>query len=590
MRKVFLKGVMRKRIERIVRWFYSRRLKDKIRFLFLVLVITYIVTLYFIYNFIVKKNMMDYVLESNYNTMISIGNNLNVEFEAVDTMSQLIMTNSNVIEYLKDREHGDTRINHSALTAMYDISNKFNYVSSIYIFKDYKEFIHISRQVTNVDLNLVYSSMWRKEILEKRGSPVIRVDGNGAFERKTGEPLISVIRIINDLDTQKPIGIIAINLNVGMLEHSYNDMTSDERNFWYYVDGKNILEWNEESEEPDQFQKIGIGKKEFEQNIKQDFGGTRVLSYYRVPNTPFVLAEIERVSFFRYISVQAIGIIVIVIILSVLCIVVTGIFISVFVTNPIERLMQFMNLDKLGFNKDVTGNSSGFVSKENEIMMKNSRLIEINQIMRELLEKEKIMRKAEMEVLQEQINPHFLYNTLGFIADLALEISADEIYDVVETLGNFYRRFLSKGSREITIREEVAIVKDYLKLQKLRYHDVFEDEYDLQEDCMDFKVPKLILQPLVENSLYHGVRLKGEKGIIKISVYAADDILHICVYDTGVGMSQEQISSIMNGDNKKSFGFKGTMDRIRYYYDVDEVFEIKSEEGKYCLVDIRIPI
>ncbi|GAE90257.1 sensor histidine kinase [Acetivibrio straminisolvens] len=157
--------------------------------------------------------------------------------------------------------------------------------------------------------------------------------------------------------------------------------------------------------------------------------------------------------------------------------------------------MQFMNLEKPEFGEKGTGNRPALTSKENELMLKNSRLVEINQIMSELLEKEKAMRKAEMEVLQEQINPHFLYNTLGFIADLALEISADEIYDVVETLGNFYRKFLSKGSREITIREEVAIVQDYLKLQKLRYHDVFEDEYELQEDLLDFKVPKLILQP-----------------------------------------------------------------------------------------------
>jgi len=534
--------------------------------------------------------MMDYVLESNYNTMISIGNNLNVEFEAVNTMSQLIMTNSNIIEYLRDRGHGNTRINHNALMAVYDISNKFNYVSSIYIFKDYKEYIHISRQVTNVDLNLVYSPLWKKEILQKRGSCVIRVNGDGAFERKSGEPLISVIRIINDLDTQKPIGIIAINLNVDMLENSFNDMTSDDRNFWYYVEGKNILDRSKESEELDQFQKIGIGKKEFEQNIKQGFGVTRVLSYYRVPNTPFVLAEIDRVSFFRYISVQAIAIIVIVIILSILCIVVTGVFISVFVTNPIERLMQFMNLEKLGFSKNGTGNSSGFVSKENEIMMKNSRLVEINQIMRELLEQEKIMRKAEMEVLQEQINPHFLYNTLGSIADLALEISADEIYDVVETLGNFYRRFLSKGSREITIREEVAIIQDYLKLQKLRYHDVFEDEYELQEDWLDFKVPKLILQPLVENSLYHGVRLKGEKGIIKITVFSRGNTMHIIVYDSGIGMNQFQIAQLLDGKNKTSFGFKGTIDRIKNFYQVDDVFKIRSVEGEYCEIEITIPL
>nr|WP_235715914.1 sensor histidine kinase [Acetivibrio cellulolyticus] len=578
---------MKKKIERITRWFYNRKLKDKIRFLFLVLIITYIVSLFFIYNFLVKKNMMDYVLESNYNTMISIGNNLNVEFEAVSTMSQLIMTNSNIIEYLRDRGDGKTRINHNAIMAMYDISNKFSYVSSIYVFKDYKDYINISRQVTNVDTNLVYNPLWKKEILEKRGSYVIRVNGDGAFRRKSGDTVISVIRIINDLDTQTPIGIIAVNLNIDMLKNSFKDMTSDDRQFGYFIENRNIFDFNEKFED---FQRMDIGKKEFEQNIKQGFGVTRVLSYYHVPNTPFVLGEIETVPFFRYISAQAIAIIVMIMILSILCLIIIGIFIFVFIANPIERLMQFMNVERLGFGKDEIENKYMLKSKENDLKMKNSRLIEINQIIRELLYKEKTMRKAELEVLQEQINPHFLYNTLGTIADLALEISADEIYDAVETLGNFYRRFLSKGSKEIAIREEVAIVKDYLKLQKLRYQDVFEDEYELQEDLLDIKVPKLILQPLVENSIYHGVRPKGEKGIIKISVYAEAGILHIGVYDTGVGMTLEQINSIMNEDNKKSFGFKGTIDRIRYYYDEEDVFEIKSEEGEYCLVDIKIPL
>lgn len=574
-------------MEIIRQWFYNKKLKDKIRFLFLILVMTYIVTLYFIYNFLVKKNMMDYVLESNYNTMVSIGNNLNVEFEAVSNMSQLIMTNSNVIEYLKDRGYGKSRISHNAIMAMYDISNTFNYVSSIYIFKDYKEYINISRQVTNVDINLVYNPLWRKEILQKRGSYVIRVNGDGAFQRKSGDTVISVIRLINDLDTQTPIGIIAVNLNVDMLKNSFKDMTSDDRHFCYYKDNKNILDQHEAFEE---FQKMDFGKKEFEQNIKQGFGVTRVLSYYHIPDTPFVLGEVESVSFFRYISVQAIVIIVVIIVLSILCLGITGIFISVFIAKPIERLMQFMDIEKLGFGKNEIKNKFLLKSKEREMKIKNSRLIEINQIINELLDKEKTMRKAELEVLQEQINPHFLYNTLGTIADLALEISADEIYDAVETLGNFYRRFLSKGSKEITLREEIAIVKDYLKLQKLRYQEVFEDEYELQEDLLDIKIPKLILQPLVENSLYHGVRLKGEKGIIKISVYEEYEKLHIVVYDTGVGMTSEQMNSIMNDNNKKSFGFKGTIERIRYYYDAEDVFEIKSEEGEYCLVDIKIPL
>ena len=107
---------------------------------------------------------------------------------------------------------------------------------------------------------------------------------------------------------------------------------------------------------------------------------------------------------------------------------------------------------------------------------------------------------------------------------------------------------------------------------------------------MDIKIPKLILQPFVENSLYHGIRLKGEKGIIKISVYKNNGKLFISVFDNGIGMNKEKIQSILNKDEKKSFGIKGTIERIMYYYEEKDIYEIKSEEGTYCEVIIMIPL
>lgn len=530
--------------------------------------------------------MVDYMKDNNYHSMVSIGNNLNIEFGAVSTMSQLIMTNHAVVNYLKDDVGNYPRLTQSAMMAMYDISNTFNYVSSIYVFRLDKNYINIGKEVTYINTNIIHHPKFQEEIIEKSGLYVIRVNGDGAFKTKSGEPIISFIRLINDMDTQKPIGLIAINLTTDILRNSFKDMTSNDRRFCYYDDKGNVLLGEENVKE---FQEIEINQNRFEQVAIEGFFSTKILSYFQVPNTPFTIAKIEFLSFNKYLSSQAIMVITIIISLTVICLIIIGIFISVYITNPIEKLVQYMDILKLGWNKrgNLRLSNLGIGYLKN---IKNNKLIEINRLIDELLEKEKAMQKAELEVLREQINPHFLYNTLGTIADLALQNSADEVYDAIETLGNFYRRFLSKGSKEITIREEVAIVKDYLKLQKLRYEDVFEDEYDLQEDLLDIKIPKLILQPLVENSLYHGVRLKGEKGIIKVSVYEKDQWVHIVVYDTGVGMNPEQIEFLMNENNNKSFGLKGTIERIRYYYDTDDVFEIRSEEGEYCEVDIKIPL
>lgn len=577
---------MKHLIEKINVWFYSKTLKEKVRFLFIMLSISYITIFFLIYSFFIKRNMIDYMKENSYQSMVSIGNNLNTEFGAVSTMSQLIMTNSAVVNYLKDDAGNNTRLIQNTMMTMYDISNTFNYVSSIYVFRLDKNYINIGKEVTYINTNIIHDPEWREEIIEKSGLYVIRVNGNGAFRTKSGEPIISFIRLINDLDTQKPIGLIAINLTTDILRNSFKDMASKDRHFCYYDDQGNILIGEEGVEE---FQDMEINQKRFEQVSLEGLFSTKILSYFHVPDTPFTIAKMEYLSFIKYLSSQAIMVITIIIFLTIVCLIIVGIFISVYITNPIEKLVQYMDLLKFGWNRRgnlrLSNLGVGYLKNIN-----NNKLIELNRLIDELLEKEKAMQKAELEVLREQINPHFLYNTLGTIADLALQNSADEVYDAIETLGNFYRRFLSKGSKEITIREEVAIVRDYLKLQKLRYEDVFEDEYDLQEDLLDIKIPKLILQPLVENSLYHGVRLKGEKGIIKVSVYEKDQRVHIVVYDSGVGMNSEQIESLMNENNNKSFGLKGTIERIRYYYDMEDVFEIRSEEGEYCEVDIKIPL
>lgn len=198
-------------------------------------------------------------------------------------------------------------------------------------------------------------------------------------------------------------------------------------------------------------------------------------------------------------------------------------------------------------------------------------------------------------MLQEQIKPHFLYNTLETISYMAVQENASKAHDALETLGSFYRNFLSKGDRDIPLKRELRITEDYLALQKLRYGDVFEDEYILDESTLDYMIPKLILQPLVENCIYHGVRLKGEKCVIRITTSMEEGGLHIIVYDSGVGMSAEQIKSVLEAnekdDNKElsGFGLRGTINRISYYYDSDNVVQISSEPGEYTQIDIYIP-
>lgn len=563
-------------------WFSALKLKEKMRYLFLFIIAVYILLFFGVYNFVLQKNMLNYTLESNLNTMVSIGNNLNTELNTISNMSQLIMTNKDVTNYLKNKKEQELKYSQNAVRALYDISNVFNNISSVYIFKLDGSFVNANRGTTQLNQE-VMTPKWYQGIETRGGGYILRVNGGGAFFATTEEPIITFMRMINDLETQKPIGMIAINLSIHMLEQTYKDMTGNNKQFVYYDEDFRYLSKEVPAEE---LQNIHFTPTQFHQTTVSN---DRILSFYRVPNTPFIITASGKMGFSKIASNEAWMIMLVLLALTSGALLLISVFIARYITNPIERLVQSMNSVKTGWLRRLS------LSLANDEIgdlkdSYNEMLVEINSLINKLIDKEKSIQRAELEVLQEQIKPHFLYNTLDTIRYLALQGSSESVYDALETLGNFYRKFLSKGSKEITISAEIGIVRDYLKLQKLRYEDVFEDIYELQEDLLDIRIPKLILQPLVENSLYHGVRLKGEKGIIKISVYSKDDTIHIVVYDTGIGMSSEQIYTMMHSEDHKSFGFKGTIERIQYHCNRENVCKIGSREGEYTEIDIRIPL
>ena len=276
-----------------------------------------------------------------------------------------------------------------------------------------------------------------------------------------------------------------------------------------------------------------------------------------------------------------------------------GTFITRNITTPVFELTRAMEKNR----EEGKLERVSVVSVDNEIGMLeegyNNMIDHVNDLIKRLIENEKILQKSEMRVLHEQIKPHFLYNSLETIGFLAMDAGAEEVHAALETLGSFYRNFLSKGDREIPLKREICIVQDYLSLQKLRYGDILQDEYDIAKDTENCVIPKLILQPLVENSIYHGIRLKGEEGIIKITSWMEEGVLHISVRDTGVGMTQEQIEQVLrkrnenemeiSSDPSESFGLWGTIERIRCFCDEDDVVKIRSEEGEYTEVEFVIP-
>ena len=210
-------------------------------------------------------------------------------------------------------------------------------------------------------------------------------------------------------------------------------------------------------------------------------------------------------------------------------------------------------------------------------------------------EDERKMRRAELRLLQEQINPHFLYNTLDAIVWLIEDGKSEAAEDMVVSLSSFFRTVLSRGREYISIREEEQHIRSYLEIQKARYQDILNYEIRMDPGLYSYETLKMTLQPLVENALYHGVKNKRNGGQIRITGQKDGALIRFTVEDDGIGMSRKELAHLREEiqrpckETDKGFGMANVNERIRMNFGTNYGLTIDSEEGKGTCVGVAIP-
>ncbi len=295
--------------------------------------------------------------------------------------------------------------------------------------------------------------------------------------------------------------------------------------------------------------------------------------------------------------------------LALLLLVIPFTFVINNIVQPLKKLMRVMNQIKFGDWKNLKGQIE--VDGYWEIIMMtthfNQMLNEIDDLTQKLItsnaklyEAELVKKQSELAYLQSQINPHFLYNTFESMKGLAVEAGSDDIFRMVKSLGEVFR-YSIKEVDLVLMREELSIVKDYIHIQKVRFRHRLTVEYEFDEALLTCKVPKMILQPIVENAIFHGIEPKVEGSILKLSGHMTEQVLHIIVSDSGVGIEEEklqQIQHILSTDtvgsqrmNREgnSIGLVNVHNRIRLKYGEQYGLQVRSVSGIGTKVVIKIP-
>ena len=264
------------------------------------------------------------------------------------------------------------------------------------------------------------------------------------------------------------------------------------------------------------------------------------------------------------------------------------------IIRPIERLRQVTGEVAHG-DFGVRASSEG-PSEISELSGSiNNMTVHLEAMVRKIKEDERKMRHAELRLLQEQINPHFLYNTLDTIIWLIESDQTDDAVDMVVSLSQFFRLVLSHGAEYISLRDEEQHIRSYLKIQQARYHDILDYEIQIDPQIYPYKILKMTLQPLVENALYHGIKYKRAMGKIIIKGTLADKKIILTVEDNGVGMEPEVLSRLRREiersckDTEGGFGLANVNERIRMYFGDYYGMQIDSEQGSGTVVTITIP-
>lgn len=269
-------------------------------------------------------------------------------------------------------------------------------------------------------------------------------------------------------------------------------------------------------------------------------------------------------------------------------------YIPLSISRPITELVEVTQQVSQG-NLQVRSHVNTGVEAKQLSESLNTMIDKINALLEQVKKEQIRIRKAEFELLQAQINPHFLYNTLDTIIWLAESDEQKQVVHMVESLSDFFRTSLNQGKDIISIKEEIQHVRSYLEIQQMRYQDILEYEIDVPEEFYQNTIPKITVQPLVENALYHGIKNKRGKGKITVRGYREDSFFILEVQDNGIGMQPERLEQVRNALVHKQFveskvyGLYNVNERIRLNCGEEYGLRISSTYQEGTTVKIFLP-
>ena len=415
--------------------------------------------------------------------------------------------------------------------------------------------------------------------------------------------VISLSRIVELTYSGVPVrGVLLVDMNYSTIEQMMDRVNGSSSYQYFYLcdsDGELIYHPRMIQIGVEKYKENNLAASDYEDGVHEEiFGGERrVVVVKTISYTGWKLVGVIPMSRFRLGTVSTELFTILVILSAILALLVINRLVTNRITSPILRLNRsIQNMEGGRVNPDNV-----YIGGPSEIEHLGRSLQgsfrQVNALMDDVVREQEERRRTELDALQSQINPHFLYNTLDSIVWMIEgERNSDAVFMVTQ-LASLFRISLSKGRTVISIRDELVHARNYMNIQKVRYKDAFEVRWDIQEEILDCCTVKLILQPILENAIYYGVDAMDDEGEIDVVGRKEGDTILLSVKDNGLGMPQEKVDQLLSDEEHEErehkhgsgVGLINVHKRIKLRFGSQYGLTIESEPDEGTMVTIRIP-
>ena len=560
-------------------------------FMVLIFLIMSFISYYYSYGSMRERTLADTEV-----ILSQVGKNIGRYISNIESISGIISTNKDIMNYLEDPEAPDAGLARTNFSTFLNYMPQIDQnIVSVFVFNKENNPVYVPSYLRmKADYDITQDEWFRRVEGNTTDAPALTGTQVRTMTRGDNPWVISLARRILNRTTGEVIGTQLVELNYSVIDEILNDINLGTKGYIFIVDKNKQMVYHP------QLQLIYSGLKT--ENIDAALNAqatvvelpdeNKIYDVTKIPGTDFTMVGVTFMDEIVASSQEMIAIYVILTLIMTLAAFIGSVQMAKYVTRPLSKLERAVGEVEKG-DLNANFNIKGTLETEKFAASLGSMISTVKQLMEQIVDDQERIRTSELKALQSQINPHFLYNTLDSIVWIAEETGSEKIKEITVALANYFRIVLSSGKDIISVHEEIEHVRSYLVIQKMRY-ETLDYTIDVSRDALPLMMPKLLLQPIVENAIYHGVKNNADGGTIWVRGFVKEDKLIFEIEDNGRGMRPHELERIFEKNRRPAIKHGGVAmrnirERFELYYGKEYGLEVQSAYRRGTRVTVTLP-